>query len=398
MAEAHGGLTPGASDSPRSGGSDRVQRQLLYALAAAASIGLGLYVLSGILLPFVAGAALAYLLDPFADRLQRIGISRLGATLVILVLFVLLFVLGLVVVVPIAVQQLASFAEQIPAYVARLQVIVAEQGGPLLKQVGGDDALAQVQRSIGDIVGQGASVVAGFLRSLWTGGTAVLAALSILFVTPVVAFYLLVDWDRMIATIDCWVPPRHRPTVRRLGREMDGAVAGYVRGQTAVCLFLGVFYATALFAIGLNFGVLIGMVAGLISFIPYVGSLTGLILSVGVALVQFLPNWTWVVVTLAIFLVGQFIEGNILSPKLVGASVGLHPVWVMFALLAFGALFGFVGLLLAVPLAAMIGVLARFALHRYQSSELFIGSGLPPAAKRLPPVGAEQAAASRSDA
>ena len=360
-----------------SGNPELVQRRVLYGLGLALVTGVSLYLLSSILLPFVAGAILAYLLDPFADRLQRIGLGRLGATLIILTLFVLVFVLGLVLVVPLAIQQIASFSEQVPAYVARLQSLLAEQGGPILKQLGGEDALAQAQRSLGDIVGQGASWLATFVRSVWSGGTAVVAALSILVVTPVVAFYLLIDWDRMIATIDSWVPPRHRATVRRLGREMDQAVAGFVRGQSAVCLFLGTFYAIGLTLIGLNFGALIGMVAGLISFIPYVGSLTGLVLSIGVALVQFLPDWTWVLATLAVFLVGQFIEGNILSPKLVGASVGLHPVWVMFALLAFGTLFGFVGLLLAVPLAAMVGVLTRFALHRYQQSDLFIGPLVP---------------------
>jgi predicted PurR-regulated permease PerM len=151
-----------------------------------------------------------------------------------------------------------------------------------------------------------------------------------------------------------------------------------VRGQAAVCFILGTFYALGLTLVGLNFGSLIGMSAGLLSFIPYVGSLTGLLLSMGVAIVQFWPNWTWILATLAIFVVGQFVEGNILSPKLVGASVGLHPVWLMFALLAFGSLFGFVGLLLAVPLAAAVGVVARYALGRYMASQLYNGVGVPP--------------------
>ncbi|WP_375461321.1 AI-2E family transporter [uncultured Enterovirga sp.] len=351
-----------------------MQRQVvLWVGAGLVALGV-LYLLGDILLPFVVGAALAYLLDPLADRLERIGIGRLGATIVILCLFVLVFVLGLVVLVPIVVNQIVAFAEQLPTYVQRLQVLIAEQGAPLVERVGGQDALAQVQRAVGDLVGQGAAWVATFLRSLWSGGKAVAGVVSILVVTPVVAFYLLVDWDRMIRTIDSWVPPRNRATVRRLGREMDRAVSGFVRGQSTVCLFLAVFYATGLTVIGLNFGGLIGMMAGLISFVPYVGSLTGLFVSVGVALVQFLPDWTWVGVTLGVFLVGQFIEGNILSPKLVGDAVGLHPVWLMFALLAFGSLFGFVGLLLAVPLSAMIGVLARFALQRYRESAMYLGT------------------------
>lgn len=350
-----------------------MQRHAAYWVFGAGLMAVLLYLLGDILLPFVAGAALAYLLDPVADRLERLGMGRLGATIAILVIFVLAFMLALVLVVPLAVQQILTFVEQVPGYVARLQALIAEQGGPLIDRIGGEGALAQAQRSVGDLVGQGANWAAGFLRSIWSGSKALVSLVSILVVTPVVAFYMLVDWDRMIATLDSWTPPRHRATARRLGREMDHAVSGFVRGQAALCLFLGVFYATGLGLVGLNFGVLIGLMAGLLSFIPYVGSLTGLLLSVGVALVQFMPDWTWVVATLGVFLVGQFIEGNILSPKLVGASVGLHPVWVMFALLAFGALFGFVGLLLAVPVAAMIGVLTRFAVERYQASPFFTG-------------------------
>lgn len=370
----------------RSDGRVMMQRQVVMWVAAGIAGLALLYLLGDILLPFVVGAALAYLLDPLADRLERIGIGRLGATIVILCLFVLVFVLGLVVLVPIVVNQIVAFAEQLPSYVQRLQVLIAEQGAPLVERVGGQDALAQVQRSIGDLVGQGAAWVATFLRSIWSGGKAVAGLVSILVVTPVVAFYLLVDWDRMIRTIDSWVPPRNRATVRRLGREMDRAVSGFVRGQSTVCLFLAAFYATGLSVVGLNFGGLIGMMAGLISFVPYVGSLTGLFVSVAVALVQFLPNWTWVGVTLGVFLVGQFIEGNILSPKLVGNAVGLHPVWLMFALLAFGSLFGFVGLLLAVPLSAMLGVLARFAIERYRTSEMYIGPARPELAAPARPI------------
>jgi predicted PurR-regulated permease PerM len=212
---------------------------------------------------------------------------------------------------------------------------------------------------------------------VWSGSQSVLNVLSLIVVTPVVAFYLLVDWDRMIAKVDSWVPPRHRPTVRGLAKEINGAISGFIRGQALVCLLLGSWYAVALWLTGLNFGFLIGMIAGFLSFIPYVGSLTGLVLSVGVALVQFWPDWLMIGAVLAIFFSGQFVEGNILSPKLVGEAVGLHPVWLMFALFAFGSMFGFVGLLLAVPLAATAGVLARFGLRQYLASPLYAGGTLP---------------------
>jgi predicted PurR-regulated permease PerM len=361
-----------------------VQRQIGFWLLALLVAVLVLYLLRDVLLPFVAGLALAYLLDPLADRLHKLGLGRLGATLLILVSFICLGVILLVLVAPLIAHQLAGFIGKLPGYVARLQALIAEQGGPLLERFGGPEALPEMQSSIGNLVGQGAAWFGRFLQSLWSGGQAIISIFALLVVTPVVAFYLLIDWDRMVAKIDGWVPVRHRDTVRRLAREIDDAIAGFVRGQSAVCLILGTFYAVALSLIGLNFGALIGMVSGLLTFIPYVGSLTGLVLSVGVALVQFWPDWTTILATLAIFVFGQFVEGNVLSPKLVGDAVGLHPVWLMFALVAFGSLFGFVGLLLSVPLAAAAGVLARFAIERYLASPLYHGGRtvLPP---NLPP-------------
>jgi len=357
-----------------------IQRQIVFWIAALVLAAFVLWVLRDILLPFVAGFALAYLLDPFADRLQRLGLGRLTATILILVVFLLVFILALVLLVPLAGNQLVAFVDRLPSYVARLQALAAQQGGPLLERIGGPDALADIQRSIGDLVGQGAAWIARFLQGLWSGGQAILSVFALLVVTPVVAFYLLVDWDRMVRTVDTWLPLQQRDGIRSVARDIDVAIAGFIRGQASVCLILGTFYAVGLSLIGLNFGALIGMTAGLLSFIPYVGSLTGLLLSVGVAIVQFWPDWAWILATLGIFVFGQFVEGNILSPKLVGASVGLHPVWLMFALLAFGSLFGFVGLLLAVPLAAAVGVIARHALRRYLASPLYHGGqvALPP--------------------
>ena len=187
-----------------------------------------------------------------------------------------------------------------------------------------------------------------------------------------VAFYLLVDWHRMISEVDRWLPRRHAATIRQLAAEINTAVAGFMRGQVLVCLILGTFYAVGLTAVGLKFGLVIGLGAGLLSFIPYVGTISGFVTAMGVALFQFWPDWTWILATLAVFLLGQLLEGNVLQPKLIGRLVGLHPVWLMFALLAFGTLFGFVGLLLAVPLAASLGVLARFALARYMASPLYM--------------------------
>jgi predicted PurR-regulated permease PerM len=354
-----------------------------WALILTATILL-IWLLSGILLPFAAGIALGYLLDPVADRLQRVGFSRLGAALLMLIVFALIFGLVVVLLVPVLTHQLTALIGALPGYIAKLPQFASDlssrategYGAQVLDWLGlsGGFSSADVQKTVGDLVGQGLQWLAAFARSLLSGGTALLGILSLLVVMPVVAFYMLLDWDRMIATLDTLIPPRNRTDVHAIARDIDRALAGFVRGQSLVCLFLGLWYGIGLSLIHLNFGLLIGLSAGVLSFIPYVGSLTALILSAIVAIVQGWPEWKLLLLTLAIVLSGQFLEGNILSPKLVGSSVGLHPVWVIFALLAFGALFGFTGLIMAVPVAAAAGVILRYLVRRYKASELYLES------------------------
>ncbi|GLK67417.1 AI-2E family transporter [Hansschlegelia plantiphila] len=353
-----------------------LQRQALFWTAAFLALAFFLYLFSGILLPFVAGLALAYLLDPVADRLETFGVPRVAATILILASVVLVIVFAIVLIAPVLFAQLSGFIERLPETVARLQELLATQGDSWLGRIVGQ-GLGQAKASLGAVVSQGVAWITSFLGSLWASGQAIMSVVSLLVVTPVVAFYMLIDWDRMVGTIDAWTPRRHKEEIRQIAREMDESIAGFVRGQALVCLILGTFYAIALTLVGLNFGLVIGLSAGLIGFIPYVGSLTGLILSVGVAIVQFWPDWTIVALVLGIFVVGQFVEGNILQPRLVGRSVGLHPVWLMFALVAFGYLMGFVGLLVAVPLAAAVGVLVRFAVQRYLESPFYTGEQGP---------------------
>ena len=331
------------------------------------------YVFSGILLPFLAGMAIAYFLDPVADRLEKTGLSRVMATSVILGLFILVFVVALAVIVPVLASQAGNFIEKLPSTVAKLQELISGIDLGFLRRYLGDSGVASVQSSIEGILKQSLGFVTGILQSVWQSGMALINLVGLLVVTPVVAFYMLLDWDRMVAKVDSWVPRDNVETIRTIATDIDRAIAGFVRGQGTLCLILGVLYGAALTIAGLNFGLLIGLFAGFVSFIPYVGSLSGLLLALIVATVQFWPDWVMVVVIAVIFFAGQFIEGNILQPKLVGSSVGLHPVWLMFALFAFGALLGFVGLLIAVPAAAVVGVLVRFALGRYMASPLYIG-------------------------
>jgi predicted PurR-regulated permease PerM len=366
-----GGTVSRASQRKARAGEAGIERQMLFWLGAFVVLVLALWLLSDILLPFIVGLGIAFLLTPLADRLERLGVNRMIAALLLVTIVVLAFVWLVLLVAPLLGSQLGSLIDNVPGYITRLQRLLNESGGPWLQKIVGDSFSAD--KSINDLVGQGIGWLTGFLRSLWSGGRALVSVFSLMVVAPVVAFYFIYDWHRMIRKVDGWIPLRQRATVRQLAREIDAAISGFVRGQTAVCLILGSFYAIALTLSGLNFGLLIGLVSGLITFIPYVGSMTGLILSLAVAIAQFWPQWTSIVTVLAIFIIGQFIEGNILSPKLVGQSVGLHPVWLIFALLAFGYLFGFVGLLVAVPLAATIGVLARFALRRYLASSFYTG-------------------------
>jgi predicted PurR-regulated permease PerM len=328
------------------------------------------WLFSGILLPFILGTLLAYLLDPLADRLEQGGMNRAWATITIVLMSVLVFAMIALIIVPILVSQLSGFLERLPDYVAELE---QARNWFLQTELGQRLGARQVSSGVDQVVAQGATWLASVAASVWAGGQALIGIISLVVVTPVVAFYLLYDWDRMLSRLDALIPRENLRTVRRLAREIDAAMAGFVRGQVSVCIVLGLFYAVALSIVGLNFGFLIGSVAGLISFIPYVGSIVGFVLSVGVAFVQFWPDWVWVAAVVGIFAVGQFLEGNILQPRLVGSSVGVHPVWLIFALFAFGSLFGFVGLLLAVPISAALNVLVRFGVERYRLSRMYWG-------------------------
>lgn len=361
-----------ADAPPGTAANVRLRREIAFWAIVVVLLALFLFVFSSILLPFVAGMALAYFLDPVADKLERLGLSRFAATIVILFGFLVALTLSLVIVVPILIDQFAGLIANFPGYVARLQALITSYDPAWLEETLGVNADG-LRHGLSALLGQGAGFATTVFKSILESGLALINIASLFVVAPVVAFYMLLDWDRMLAKVDSWVPRDNLLTVRRLAREIDRAISGFVRGQGTLCLILGVIYASGLTIVGLNFGLLIGLGAGLISFIPYVGSLTGLVVALGVACVQFWPAWTHIAAVAAVFFIGQFLEGNVLQPKLVGRSVGVHPVWLMFALLAFGMLFGFVGLLVAVPCAAAIAVLLRFALARYLESPVYTG-------------------------
>jgi predicted PurR-regulated permease PerM len=361
-----------------------LQRQVIFWAVALVVVILALWLLGDIMLPFIAGLVLAYFLDPVADALERLGLPRLAATLVILIASIVALVVLLVLLLPVLGDQIARFSSNLPSLMQALVKLFNELAPQWFKDMLASSG-TNLPASLSDLAGKAAVWLAAILTSILSGGLALVNVLSLLIVTPIVIFYMLNDWDHMVAKVDGWLPRDHHNTIRALARQIDEAMAGFIRGQGTVCLSLGIFYAVALSFAGLNFGLLIGLGAGLLSFIPYVGTIIGGVLAIGMALIQFWPDWVQIIIIVAIFGAGQFIEGNFLSPYLVGNRIGLHPVWLMFALFAFGYLFGFVGLLLAVPLAAAVGVLVRFALQQYLKSPLYLGVPIPekpPAPKR----------------
>ncbi len=345
-----------------------LRQQLIFWLAAFFVFIFLLWLLSDILLPFVAGLSLAYLLAPFVDRLQRMGISRTVAALLIVGLVVAGLILIMLLLIPILIDQLTALVSNMPAYIARLQKLMIEI--PWLRRFVGD---AESSKTIQGFATQSSGWLTGVLASLWTGSKALISFLSLIVVMPVVTFYLLIDWPGLVSTLDGWIPRHHRAAVHGVAGEIDRVITGFVRGQTGVCVILGAFYAISLSLVGLHFGWVIGLTSGLLTIVPYVGSMFGLVLAVSVAVAQFWPDWTWMAAVLGICALGQFLEGNVLVPHLVGKNVGVHPVMLMFAMFAFGYLFGFVGLLVAVPLAATSGVLLRFAQTQYFASPFYTG-------------------------
>lgn len=326
-----------------------------------------LWLLGDVLLPFVIGAAIAYFLDPVADRLEALGLSRVLATVLITVAALLTFVVAALLVVPMLIEQTISLFNMAPTLAHNLQTFLTERFPDLV------DAESTLRKSLASL-GETVQDKGGALLNSVLSSAAGLVNVALLFViVPVVAFYMLLDWDRLVATLDGLLPRDHAPVIRRLAGEIDETLAGFVRGMGTVCLILGTYYAVALMLVGLQFGLVVGFVAGLITFIPYVGALIGGALAIGLGLFQFWGDWVSLGLVAGIFALGQMIEGNVLTPKLVGSSVGLHPVWLMLALTVFGTLFGFVGMLVAVPVAAAIGVLIRFAGDQYKSGRLYRG-------------------------
>jgi predicted PurR-regulated permease PerM len=351
------------------------EKQVIFWLIGLAVVMAVLNALHGVLLPFVAGLTIAYFLDPVVDKLEKCGASRTVATTIIVAGFFIVVAGVLILLFPLLQAQVISLAALLPDLIEKARAYAQ----PFLERLQADlapDALDRLKAVAGTYAGDAIKWVTGLIGGLWKGGLAFFSLISLVIITPVVAFYLLRDYDDIVEWVDSYLPRDARQTIHQQARAIDGAIAGFVRGQASVCLALVVWYGAALTVVGLDSGLLVGLGAGIISFIPYVGAATGLIVGLAIALAQF-SDWTPIVYVGLIFIIGQTTESYILTPRLVGDRIGLHPVWIIFALLAGGALLGFTGVLLAVPAAAIIGVLTRFGLSSYLDSPLYSGGTKP---------------------
>ena len=319
------------------------------------------------ILPFILGGAFAYALDPVADRLERLGLSRLLSVVIITVIAATALALIMILLLPQLITQSTNLIRALPETITLLEQTLATRFDTISSD---SSMLRQALTQLGNTFEAKST---DLINSILGSAMSLISILILLFLVPVVTFYLLLDWDRLVAQIDDLLPRDHLETIRQIFSQIDRTLAAFIRGQGTVCLILATYYAVALVAAGLTYGLVVGLTAGLISFIPYIGALLGGAAAIGLALFQFWGEWHMVAIIAVIFFAGQMIEGNFLTPYLVGGSVGLHPVWLLLALSVFGSLFGFVGMLVAVPLAAAIGVLTRFLIGEYRVSRLYLG-------------------------
>lgn len=355
-----------------------VDRQAAFWLVVGAAFLALLWLLGDILLPFVVGAAIAYFLSPLADRLARAGIGRTPAAVLIILVFVLLLILAIMLLGPLVFDQLRQLVETLPRDLHRLQAAVEEWAKGRFG-AGYDGVSKSFKSSLDSVAESWSGSMTWALKQVWSRGLALVNLLSLLLITPVVAFYLLADWPSVVDRFDRSLPRDHAPTIRRLGSEINAAVSAFVRGQGTICLILAAIYSIGLTLIGVRYSVVVGLAVGAMSFVPFVGWALGLAIAGAIAVAQGWPDLSLLAKVAALFAFTSMLDTVLLSPKIVGPRVGLHPVWLIFSVLAFGSLLGLVGVLIAVPVAAAIAVLVRFAIGVYLDSPIYRGHELPPA-------------------
>jgi predicted PurR-regulated permease PerM len=345
--------------------------RLLAILGGVLVVWIFLRLFSGILLPFVTAAGIAYFLDPAVSALHRLGLPRsLGASIALLSMIAFIL-LSSFLLYPLAAAQIHLLADQLPSMIARLQNFATHQISVIQSHLGPSFISDKLKQLVGNEAGTIMGFVGTALSHVLGTGFALFNILTLLIITPIVAFYLLRDWPSVIARIDSWLPRSQEAVIRGLALEISRILNAWLRGQAICCLFLATFYAVALTIAGLNLGLVIGLTAGLLSFIPYVGTIVGAISSVVLALGQF-NGIDPVLIVAGIFVIGQLLNDYVVAPRFLGDRLGLGAAWVIFALFAGAETFGFLGVMLAVPVTATLGVLTRFWLKLYLQSPLYL--------------------------
>ena len=364
---------PRPASWPASPGARMATRAERWALVIGTTVVLlfSLWLFSAILTPFVLAACIAYFLDPPARQLTRLGLPRGLAAFLLVTGLTAFALLAMLLLYPLLVAQIGVLVTRLPAYVAGIGSLVRQALERLQEALGPEVVDTQLRDLVVGQAGQIITFLGTAVARLIGGGVALFNVFTLLVVTPVVGFYLLRDWQAMMARLESWLPRRNAAVLRQLSRDTDRVLSAWLRGQLLCCGLLAVYYATGLSAVGLELGLTVGLMAGILSFIPYVGSLTGFVTAILLAMAQF-GTWNGVGLVAAVFITGQIVEGYIIYPRLLGDRVELHAVWVIFALFAGGVAFGFLGVLLAVPMAAAIGVVTRYWLRRYLESPLYL--------------------------
>lgn len=355
----------------------RQQRQVLFWSSIAVLFVLAILALQEILLPFVAGIVLAYALNPLTDRLERIGLGRIGASAITVALLIVVLIVVLVVLVPLLVQQAQQIVSSLPSDIQSILPHI-EQWGQAQFGSWFDELRRAVDQGVGELSKNWTGIAGPIVQGLWDRGWALVDFVAVLLITPIVVFYLLVDWPAMLKKVGDMLPRDHEASIRQVAVDIDRALSAFIRGQGMVCLILGTLYTVGLTSIGLRYGLLVGIFTGVLTFVPVVGSVLGLITASILAVVQGWPDLSLLLMVIAVFVAGQALDASFLTPRIVGPKVGLHPVGLIFALFVFSYLFGFVGVLVAVPMAAAIGVLIRFAFKLYLSSQIYKGGAETP--------------------
>lgn len=350
-------------------------RHALFWLFVLALFFVFVWAFKGVLLPFVVGAAIAYLLDPVMEKMARLKIPRWLAALLILILFFFVVVAALVLIMPFAYRELTQFFDTLPGTVERALDVITPYSGWVQEKLGANGNMEAIREAAKNNIGNALRLGGGVVAGIAGGGQALAALAANMVLIPVVAFFMMKEWPRLTAWVDGLLPREQYKTIGALLAAINSKLAGFVRGQLSVAFALALIYSIVLTLAGLDFGFLIGLTAGVLSIIPYVGSTFGIVASLIVAWFQSGGSWSFIGVIVAIFAAGQFVETYFLTPRLVGKSVGLHPLWILFAVMAGGALFGLVGMLLAVPVTAVIGVLIGFFIDRYRASAYYTGQG-----------------------